>query len=291
MQDDFPAGVSHARLKGWISRKRPSVGIELWWRPTPAAKTRRRGWAPVFCIEAEAGLQGYGAGPEGGGGLSEVTGLDVIGDAAAVAGAAGFEVEVVEDVEGIGANFEGSSLTQAPDSSQAEALGQGSVDVAIAGPGEEVPADAGPFRNKCAIGVEVGAGGDGGRNEVGEAAIGEVSVGAAAHAGARFVGIVAGIVACASEVGGRQHPGVAAGGAIEATHRADIDGVPGEAGVEVQDSADRPAAYKPLQHIVLAAEEHGLPQAVDLLLAADVVIGVPPIEAGIERIELFRVGG
>src|SRR5580704_7558612 len=95
-------GIGSDVVNGRAARRTSS---RLPWNLLLAFDQCYSGWARLADLEVEPRLEGYGARTESGRILSEVGRLDVIGDAAAIAGAAGFEVQVVEKVEGVGADL------------------------------------------------------------------------------------------------------------------------------------------------------------------------------------------
>src|ERR1700722_18580025 len=83
---------------------------------------------------------------------------------------------------------------------------------------------------------------------------------------------------------------VTAGGAIKAAAVDADHRVPGEARVQVKDSADRPAAGDLLQPGMTAMEQNRLVKAVQFEGLADVVVGPAIRQAAVIRVILLRVG-
>ena len=93
----------------------------------------------------------------------------------------------------------------------------------------------------------------------------------------------------AAEIDSGPEGGIAAVGVVEVASGADLRG-PGEAGVEVEDAADGPAAYNLLKPAVAAAEDDGLPDAIDLEGLAYVVVRPAPGERRVEGVRVLVVG-
>jgi hypothetical protein len=100
-------------------------------------------------LEAKARLEADGACAEQGGVLAEVRRVDVGGDSGWV------EVDVVEEIEGVGADFNLGVVTEDAKIGQTERLGQRGVDVLVARPIEGVAAGAWRWRKR---GVDSGEG-------------------------------------------------------------------------------------------------------------------------------------
>src|SRR5579863_5263742 len=69
-------------------------------------------------LEMESRLQSHGSRSKGSSILPEIAGLNIVGDAAAVGRPARLEVQVIEQIEGIGANLDGRALAHSFDSTQ-----------------------------------------------------------------------------------------------------------------------------------------------------------------------------
>ena len=158
------------------------------------------------------------------------------------------------------------------------------------GPISELRLTPGRCGGKAPVAGNTGPGGRGRRCEVREPSVGEVGVYTVAHAGARFEGIIAGIMTRSAPIGSGQQGGIAvARGAIKISRRG-VDRAPWKSGVQIEDPADVPAARDAFDPLMISVEQDGLPHAEDLFLPVDVVIGSSVRQAWVIRVELLEVG-
>src|SRR5436190_24259984 len=90
-------------------------------------------------------------------------------------------------------------------------------------------------------------------------------------------------------IGSGPERGVSTVGVVEVASGADLRG-PWEAGMEIEDAADGPAAYNLLEPGVAAGEDDGLPDAIDLEGLAYVVVRTAPGERRVEGVRVLVVG-
>src|SRR5579863_1037360 len=155
-------------------------------------------------LEAEARLQIDGARAQGRLCLAEFAAGDRVLNTVWV------EVDAVEDVEGIGAQFELGILAEDRHLGQAEGLGESGVEVAIVRTVERVASHAGRLRRRIRGGERRGGGCKRGSGEVSLRTVGIVPIGTTGLEGG-----VAGVVACAAEIGCRTQYRVRAAAVVE----------------------------------------------------------------------------
>src|SRR5215469_3355823 len=186
--------------------------------------------------------------------LPKVEQGDVVGDAGWV------EVQIVEEVEEVGADLNLRVFTQARDPRQTECLRQACVEISVAWTGEGITSDSWRLRN--------GSGGwkfpPQGKRRLQEVwlvwtGLRKVFVHSISHERPGFECSVAGILSCPAEIGGGPQLGVATAREVELSAWNVVDGCPWESGMNVQASTDRPASGHFFNPGVVAVEEDWLP--------------------------------
>src|SRR5579859_1245881 len=264
---------------GGLNKKLPASGSEV--RHSLAASSNKlRGALRV--LNAPRGVVGLKAKPrrhrEGAGAKSRSS-LAEVGVGNVVRDASRVEVQIVEQVVGVNAELKFSVFTEHRHVRQTEGLGQRHVHVPVSRAGERVATYAGLWKRGSEVGAAIGS--VSWRREICCATLGEIRPSPE--------GIVASAGARATQVGSREQLRIPALSAIEAPSVNIHQRSPGEPRVKSQNAAERPAASDLFHPIIAAVEEDGLPHAKKLEGLADIVVRASVIQAGVIRVDLFRV--